>query len=326
MMDAHDTPDVPARLREQTRASHRREPGAAPALARRGRAAASASRSRRGSPSPARATCSKRSARVSAARGACSCTPTPRSRATRWPTSASATGLNNMAYLAATGLASPRLCAAHCVWVDEHEQAVMAERDVKVLHCPGSNLKLGSGLAPVVELRRARHQRVARRRRRRLQQPARACSTRCGWRRRCRPSGSGPGALTARDVVWMATREGARALGLDGGDRQPRSRQARRLRRRRTATRRTWRPAATPTRRWSTRRRGTTSATVVVDGERARGRRAAGRGSTGRRDRARGPRASRDARGARRCVTRPDAIIPVSTRPAGLLSSAGEVV
>ena len=29
----------------------------------------------------------------------------------------------------------------------------MAERGVKVLHCPGSNLKLGSGLAPVVEMR-----------------------------------------------------------------------------------------------------------------------------------------------------------------------------
>jgi 5-methylthioadenosine/S-adenosylhomocysteine deaminase len=26
----------------------------------------------------------------------------------------------------------------------------------------------------------------------------------------------GPGALTARDAVWMATREGARALGVDG--------------------------------------------------------------------------------------------------------------
>ena len=48
----------------------------------------------------------------------------------------------------------------------------MAERDVKVLHCPGSNLKLGSGLAPVVEMRAPRHQRVARGRRRRLQQPA----------------------------------------------------------------------------------------------------------------------------------------------------------
>ena len=63
-------------------------------------------------------------------------------------------GLSNLEYLAATGLASDRLCAAHCVWVTEAEQALLAERDVKVMHCPGSNLKLGSGIAPVVEMRR----------------------------------------------------------------------------------------------------------------------------------------------------------------------------
>ena len=50
-------------------------------------------------------------------------------------------------------LASPRLCAAHCVWVDEREQQLLAEHDVKVMHCPGSNLKLGSGIAPVPEMR-----------------------------------------------------------------------------------------------------------------------------------------------------------------------------
>ncbi len=62
-------------------------------------------------------------------------------------------GMGNLAYLADTGLATSRLCAAHCVWVDDAEQALMAEHDVKVMHCPGSNLKLGSGLAPVVEMR-----------------------------------------------------------------------------------------------------------------------------------------------------------------------------
>src|SRR4029453_6350024 len=46
-----------------------------------------------------------------------------------------------------------RLCAAHCVWVTDAEQALMAERSVRVLHCPGSNLKLGSGVAPVPEMR-----------------------------------------------------------------------------------------------------------------------------------------------------------------------------
>ena len=65
------------------------------------------------------------------------------------------TGMDNLPYLATTGLVSPRLCAAHCVWVDDEAQALIAGHDVKVMHCPGSNLKLGSGLAPVVELRRS---------------------------------------------------------------------------------------------------------------------------------------------------------------------------
>jgi 5-methylthioadenosine/S-adenosylhomocysteine deaminase len=124
------------------------------------------------------------------------------------------TGLNNMAYLADVGLASPRLCAAHCVWVDEDEQRVMAERGVKVLHCPGSNLKLGSGLAPVVELR-ARGIGVS------LGADGAACNNRLDMFDEMRLAATlqavrcGPGSLTARDVVWMATREGARALGLD---------------------------------------------------------------------------------------------------------------
>src|SRR5207248_1250819 len=62
-------------------------------------------------------------------------------------------GLSNIAYFDRVRLASPRLCAAHCVWVDEHEQALLAAHDIKVMHCPGSNLKLGSGIAPVAELR-----------------------------------------------------------------------------------------------------------------------------------------------------------------------------
>src|SRR6478735_5371415 len=62
-------------------------------------------------------------------------------------------GDSNLAYLARTGLATPRLCAAHCVWVDEADQRLLGERGVHVLHCPGSNLKLGSGIAPILELK-----------------------------------------------------------------------------------------------------------------------------------------------------------------------------
>ena len=123
-------------------------------------------------------------------------------------------GLSNLEYLADTGLATPRLCTAHCVWVDGREQALLAERDVKVLHCPGSNLKLGSGIAPVVEMR-ARGISVS------LGADGAACNNRLDMFDEMRLAATlqamrkAPGALTARDVVWMATREGARALGLE---------------------------------------------------------------------------------------------------------------
>ena len=123
-------------------------------------------------------------------------------------------GLSNLEYLAATGLATPRLCTAHCVWVTEPEQALLAERGVKVLHCPGSNLKLGSGIAPVPELR-ARGVSVS------LGADGAACNNRLDMFDEMRLAATlqaarkGPGALPARDVVWMATREGARAIGRE---------------------------------------------------------------------------------------------------------------
>jgi 5-methylthioadenosine/S-adenosylhomocysteine deaminase len=126
----------------------------------------------------------------------------------------SRTGRKNIDYLADTGLTSPRLCLAHCVWVDDAEQALIAERGVKVLHCPGSNLKLGSGLAPVVEMR-ARGISVS------LGSDGAACNNHLDMFEEMRLAAvlqsvrHQPGALTARDVVTMATREGARALGLE---------------------------------------------------------------------------------------------------------------
>ena len=124
------------------------------------------------------------------------------------------TGRKNIDYLADTGLTTHRLCLAHCVWVDDGEQALMAERDVKVLHCPGSNLKLGSGLAPVVEMR-AKGISVS------LGADGAACNNHLDMFEEMRLAAVlqsvrlKPGALNARDVVQMATREGARALGLD---------------------------------------------------------------------------------------------------------------
>jgi 5-methylthioadenosine/S-adenosylhomocysteine deaminase len=124
-------------------------------------------------------------------------------------------GLSNIEYLAAVQLASPRLCAAHCVWVDDREQALLAEHEVKVMHCPSSNLKLGSGLAPVVEMR---HRGITVS----LGADGAACNNRLDMFEEMRLAAliqatrREPGALTARDALTMATRDGARTLGLDG--------------------------------------------------------------------------------------------------------------
>jgi len=121
--------------------------------------------------------------------------------------------MSNLEYLADTGLATPHLCTAHCVWVSDAEQALLAERDVKVMHCPSSNLKLGSGLAPVAEMR-ARGISVS------LGADGAACNNRLDMFEEMRLAATiqavrrQPGALTARDALWMATREGARALGM----------------------------------------------------------------------------------------------------------------
>src|SRR5580700_2414812 len=50
------------------------------------------------------------------------------------------------------GVFSGRTVAAHCVWVDNADMAILKARNVGVAHCPSSNMKLASGVAPVVRM------------------------------------------------------------------------------------------------------------------------------------------------------------------------------
>ncbi len=61
-------------------------------------------------------------------------------------------GRTPVAHLEALGLLGPQVVAAHCVMLSEAEIVLLAERGVKVAHCPESNLKLASGVAPVVQM------------------------------------------------------------------------------------------------------------------------------------------------------------------------------
>lgn len=58
-------------------------------------------------------------------------------------------------FLADCGLFDVPATAAHCVWVEDSDLDIFVEKGVTVAHCPSSNLKLGSGIAPIVKMRGA---------------------------------------------------------------------------------------------------------------------------------------------------------------------------
>ena len=61
-------------------------------------------------------------------------------------------GLRPIQRLASFGLLGPSLVAAHCVHLQNQEMEMLAEYGCHVAHCPTSNLKLGSGIAPIAAL------------------------------------------------------------------------------------------------------------------------------------------------------------------------------
>jgi len=61
-------------------------------------------------------------------------------------------GCSPVAHLETLGLLGPQVVADHCVMLTPDEISLLAEKGVKVAHCPESNLKLASGIAPVVQM------------------------------------------------------------------------------------------------------------------------------------------------------------------------------
>ncbi|MGZ5650565.1 MAG: amidohydrolase family protein, partial [Usitatibacter sp.] len=113
------------------------------------------------------------------------------------------------------GLVGPRFIAVHAVHLDEIEMETMAREGVSVAHCPSSNLKLASGIAPIAALRR-RGVRVG------VGTDGAASNNRLDVLTEMRTAAllakvsSGDAAtLPAHEALEMATLEGARALGLD---------------------------------------------------------------------------------------------------------------
>ncbi|WP_435360341.1 5'-deoxyadenosine deaminase [Haloarchaeobius sp. DFWS5] len=61
------------------------------------------------------------------------------------------TGKRNIHWLDEVGLTGDDVVLAHCVWTDQTERELLAETGTHVTHCPSSNMKLASGIAPVLD-------------------------------------------------------------------------------------------------------------------------------------------------------------------------------
>src|SRR3989475_1595260 len=64
-------------------------------------------------------------------------------------------GTSPVQYLDKIGVLGPDIVAAHCIFVDETDRRILAQRQVGCVHNPSSNMMLASGVAPVTEERAA---------------------------------------------------------------------------------------------------------------------------------------------------------------------------
>lgn len=58
-------------------------------------------------------------------------------------------GHENIEHFNSIGILNDHTVLAHCIHVNENEISVMKKNDVRISHCPSSNLKLGSGIANI---------------------------------------------------------------------------------------------------------------------------------------------------------------------------------
>ena len=125
------------------------------------------------------------------------------------------TGMSNIFYLEDAGCTGDHVGLAHCVWPQKREIDLLARTGTHVLHCPTSNCKLASGVAPLPELLAAGVS-VS------LGADGAPCNNTLDMFREMRlaalihKADYGAEAVPATRVIDMATRGGAAALGWEG--------------------------------------------------------------------------------------------------------------
>jgi 5-methylthioadenosine/S-adenosylhomocysteine deaminase len=72
-----------------------------------------------------------------------------------WEDSNKTNGMSPVQYLEKIGVLGPEIVAAHCIFVDEADRKLLAERGVGCVHNPSSNMMIASGVSPVPEMRAA---------------------------------------------------------------------------------------------------------------------------------------------------------------------------
>jgi len=125
-------------------------------------------------------------------------------------------GVSPVEHLDRLGVLDENVVAAHCVWVTPKDIEILKRRQVGVAHNPRSNLKLGSGVAPVPDMLAA-GLKVG------LGTDGAASSNDLSIFGEMETAGllhkgirRDPTLVDARSIVRMATLGGAEVLGLDG--------------------------------------------------------------------------------------------------------------
>jgi 5-methylthioadenosine/S-adenosylhomocysteine deaminase len=127
------------------------------------------------------------------------------------------TGMTPLRYLDDCGLVDSRLSAVHCVFLDDEEIQLLKDRQVIPVYNPKSNMKLGSGIAPITKMIQAGIP-VA------LANDGAASNDLLDMfeEMRCaallqKVAAEDPSVISAADVFRMATEHGARASRIDAG-------------------------------------------------------------------------------------------------------------
>lgn len=124
-------------------------------------------------------------------------------------------GERPVSYLRTLGVLDEKTVAVHCIWIDDREIAVLAEHGVKVAHTPESNMKLACGIAPVPKMLKAGVT-VG------LGTDGAASNNNLDMFGEMNMAAKAhklamldPTVMDCVTVLWMATRGGARALGIE---------------------------------------------------------------------------------------------------------------